>query len=53
MSFYTPKKGGKQQGYKANYRINGRGAVSKTAAKAYAKKLMGNAKAKKITYNRY
>ena len=53
VSLYTPKEGGKQQGIKANYRINGRGAVSKKAAKAYAKKLVGNTKAKKITYKQY
>ena len=53
VSLYTPKRHNKQHGYKANYHIEGRGEVSKKAAKAYAKKLVGNATAKKITYKQY
>jgi len=50
VSLYTPNKYGKQAGYQPNYYINAKGKVSKKAAKAYVKKLVGTAKAAKITY---
>lgn len=52
-SLYTPCAYAKSVGNKASYWVKGKGQVTKKQAQAYVKKLVGKAKATKITYKRY